>query len=77
MANCLEVIMSRQGKPLISKGGFIFQCCRKALNKNIWRCDNWEGSCNARLHTTDSAVRPELIKELGEHNHPPTLFDVT
>jgi hypothetical protein len=68
----LQLATSQRGRQLIRKDGFLFQLEKVGLQKRIWRCNHWNKvQCYARMHTTDSLENPELLSEMGLHNHGP------
>ncbi|OXA59365.1 AKT-interacting protein [Folsomia candida] len=72
MATNIEVLASRRGRPLLTFNGNIFQFERDGLEKKTWRCDQFQKcKCRFRLHTSDNLRNPELLRQVGSHNHEP------
>lgn len=72
MATNIEVLASRRGRPLLTFNGNIFQFERDGLEKKTWRCDQFQKcKCRCRLHTSDNLRNPELLRQVGSHNHEP------
>lgn len=65
-------LTSSKNRPMITKGGYLFNFNKLGAHKKIWRCTHHrQHGCPARLHTTDSDTNPEVMGELGTHNHVP------
>lgn len=67
----LSVMKTSKGRPMLARNGFTYTFHKDGLHKYLWRCTNWQKKCFARMHTTDSYVDPQLIRETGTHTHEP------
>jgi hypothetical protein len=57
---------------MVSFNGYIFRFHKLGFEKRIWLCDRQrEDKCKARLHTTIPLPNPQLLTEMGTHNHRP------
>jgi hypothetical protein len=66
----LEVVKSCKGNNKLRLGGYLFQFSKDGVDKKIRRCDQWRNNkCPSRIHTSENLEHPELLNELGTHNH--------
>src|SRR5579863_7060855 len=72
MSSTLTLLTSSQGKPVASLRGYNFRFHKLGTDKRIWVCERErEGKCKARLHSTIPLANPDILAEMGTHNHRP------
>ncbi|XP_021965844.1 uncharacterized protein LOC110861036 isoform X2 [Folsomia candida] len=68
----IVTLTSCKNRPMISKGGYLFNFERNGAKKKIWRCKHHRHhKCPVRVHTTNSVTNPEILTQIATHNHAP------
>ncbi len=68
-AKLIMDISTQRSKPKFPHNGclYVFDKATKDGNKKMWRCDQKNRGCKARLHT--DSTTGVVVNETGEHNH--------